>query len=538
MGRNELNEWLNVSPSRSFIRIGKGKSAHLDRGNDESLCGRLMITGGRIDTIDAANMDNICSRCWKIMEREANEAAAQLPNLGDELHEDEATTKVANNSPADSGAGEEGKAMTTFAERMDAAEYVQVGAGKTPHVKGDDGKNTACGKTPKGALSDPDLTKVCKACLAVITAAYPTDEETNTVATDTETAELTDDEKRQKIGELTLAIKALAEAGEDQEGAQALKDEAESLIGTLPVGDRNDLRKVLDVAFKGGSDVPTEAKAKPAAKKTVAKKVAAPKPDLETKDYKTAEGVSELVTMGAEKIREGVTAHQKASTTAHEVAAVILDMRLRIKNKSGVPDLKAQSQAARDAAGDMYKAAGSKLDGTDEEVRDAVASMVKATQYRMSDLLVNWVRALDNSPEEYAKLFGAVKEAHPDMTPAEAVFKFYNLSNKSALEREKERQAAKRLDPETKLAITAGGGEVPEEPEGKGGEAVKTPGEKVAEAAPEKKAETFVEALTKLVSKFDKSYLETIEDEDEKSKLEGQIKDAEDKLKELRKALI
>jgi phage shock protein A len=156
----------------------------------------------------------------------------------------------------------------------------------------------------------------------------------------------------------------------------------------------------------------------------------------------------------------------------------------------------------------------------------------------MSDVLVSYVRALDASPEEYAEHFGKVKEAHPDAKPSDAVFEFYKLSPKSALEREKERQAEKgKLANEARLAIEAGGGEVPEVEED-GGEAIKTPGEKVAEAAPEKKAEVFVESLTKLVGKFDKSYLETIEDEDEKSKLEGQIKEIEDKLKELRKALI
>jgi hypothetical protein len=186
----------------------------------------------------------------------------------------------------------------------------------------------------------------------------------------------------------------------------------------------------------------------------------------------------------------------------------------------------------------MYKAAGSKLDGTDDEVRAAVAAMVKATQYQMSDVLVSYVRALDASPEEYAEHFGKVKEAHPDAKPSDAVFEFYKLSPKSALEREKERQQEKgKLAAEAKLAIEAGGGAVAE-PEGGNGEAIRTTGQQVEDAAPEKKAEVFVAGLAKLINKFDISYLETIEDEDEKSKLEGEIKDLEDKLKELRKALI
>jgi hypothetical protein len=156
----------------------------------------------------------------------------------------------------------------------------------------------------------------------------------------------------------------------------------------------------------------------------------------------------------------------------------------------------------------------------------------------MSDVLVSYVRALDASPEEYAEHFGKVKEAHPDAKPSDAVFEFYKLSPKSALEREKERQQEKgKLAAEAKLAIEAGGGAVAE-PEGGNGEAIRTTGQQVEDAAPEKKAEVFVAGLAKLINKFDISYLETIEDEDEKSKLEGEIKDLEDKLKELRKALI
>lgn len=531
---SDIQRWLDAGTSRRFCMVSKsGTRVHISRGNDESLCGRLMFPDNGAHYCGAQDYPDLypCAACWKIMEREAE----HLPNLGGGLHEAEASATVDTNSPANSGAGEEGKAMTTYAERIENAEYVLVGAGKTPHIKGDEGngKATACGKTVKGPAENPDLSKVCKACTAVIAKAYPLTEETETkgetgdMSTETKGA---DTKTREKIAELTETIRGLAEAGEDAERAARLKDDAETLIKSLPTGERNALRKALDTAFKGGVEGGESAPATAVAKRE-------PKPDLETKDYSTVEGVTELVGMGAERIREGVAAHAKASSTARSVAEVILDMRLRIHNKNGLPDLKASSQAAKDAAGAMYKAAGEKLDGTDEEIRQAVASMVKATQYQMSDVLVGYVRALDNSPEEFAAHFGAVKEAHPDLKPSEAVFTFYKLSPKSELEKAKERQAAKKLSPEERLAITAGGGEVVE-PEETGGEAIRTPGERVAEAAPERKAETFVESLTKLVGKFDASYFETIEDEDEKSKLEAALKDAEDKIKELRKALI
>jgi hypothetical protein len=470
------------------------------------------------DYVSVAEGDTMFARQIAHVERFMRTEGGDLPNLGGELHTNGATTKVGNASP---NSGQQGEAdnMSTF---------VQIGAGKTGHLLAEDMSKTLCGKdATKAKAIEGEPAAVCKACEAVRTK----NEETVTVtetATAEKTAKPTTAEKREIVAKLTEAVRALAEAGEDAEGAEALRKEADTVIASLPAGERNALRANLTGALKGEPAPKAEAESAPKAEVV----------NLETVDYKTAEGLTELVDMGAERIREGVAAHTKASQTARSVAEVILDMRLRLKNKSGLPDLKAQTQAAKLAASDMYKAAGSKLDGTDDEVRAAVAAMVKATQYQMSDVLVSYVRALDASPEEYAEHFGKVKEAHPDAKPSDAVFEFYKLSPKSALEREKERQQEKgKLAAEAKLAIEAGGGAVAE-PEGGNGEAIRTTGQQVEDAAPEKKAEVFVAGLAKLINKFDVSYLETIEDEDEKSKLEGEIKDLEDKLKELRKALI
>lgn len=72
--RNEVSEWLNAGKSRSFVRIGKGKSAHLGTGNDETLCGRLMMDGSAyISASDVADMAGACASCWKIMLKDSGE---------------------------------------------------------------------------------------------------------------------------------------------------------------------------------------------------------------------------------------------------------------------------------------------------------------------------------------------------------------------------------------------------------------------------------------------------------------------------------
>ncbi|MFG2183062.1 hypothetical protein ACGFLS_30685 [Streptomyces abikoensis] len=70
---NDIQRWLDESRSRTFCVIGKGKCAHLSRGNDESLCGKLMLDGSRY--VGAQDVPDYapCRTCWKIMERESAE---------------------------------------------------------------------------------------------------------------------------------------------------------------------------------------------------------------------------------------------------------------------------------------------------------------------------------------------------------------------------------------------------------------------------------------------------------------------------------
>jgi hypothetical protein len=77
--RSELGEWLDAKPSRSFCKVSTKSGAHLSRGNDETLCGRLMFSdkGARYISSGDASELNICASCWKIMQKEMGEIMAK-----------------------------------------------------------------------------------------------------------------------------------------------------------------------------------------------------------------------------------------------------------------------------------------------------------------------------------------------------------------------------------------------------------------------------------------------------------------------------
>jgi hypothetical protein len=255
------------------------------------------------------------------------------------------------------------------------------------------------------------------------------------------TAETTPDATPEQIREdfdaLLERLTAVAISG-DTEGVDTLKGEGEALVGKLPTKDRTKLRAQLRKA----------AEAKPTAPATTEVAV------VETADYTKVAGLSELVTMGADKVREGIKLAQKASTTARDVATVMLDMRLRITNKQGVPDLKCASHEAKRAASDMYKAASEAMEGDDAHRELTLKALQRAVNYQMSDVVVRYVEALDNSPEELPH-FAKVLAANPEMSPTEAVRVFYKISDKSAIDKDREKNELQR---KAAAAIEAGEG--------------------------------------------------------------------------------
>lgn len=352
-----------------------------------------------------------------------------------------------------------------------------VGFGKVAHAIIADTKVTMCGKDGSSSTDQrryrPDGNPACKACAKKV-AAITTDGEK---ATMTPTAAEKHATTREEITANMERVRSLAEA-ENTEGAEALSKETDGLIASLPAKERTKLRADLR-------------KAATAAPQTVI--VPAPQAaevaTLETANYADAEGVSDLVDLGAAKVTESVNLHLKGSQSAKAVAAVILDIRRRLTNKEGYPDLSARSDAAKKAASAMYQAAGAQITGDAYDVEESVKKMRRAVQLQMSDVMAEYLRGLDDSEEEAAH-FAKIMEGQPEGTKvSQAVADHYGLKLKGQIELAREKyQAAKELE------AASGEGAEGEGAEGEGEEAE---GTETAESTPDERVEATVKKIMK-----------------------------------------
>ena len=245
--------------------------------------------------------------------------------------------------------------------------------------------------------------KVCQSCKkAAETAGSQTDApESAKIAPATDTTEVTEmakkdvnsDEGNAVLEQIDANIeraKSLATAG-NVEGLKELSEETETLISSLTGTGSVAIRKEKRNAFSAASKVVEQ---KPA-------EVTVPQ---EVQDPYSIEGVRELVDLGAEKFAEGVRLHIRMKDIAVDVAKVILEQRLRIPGKNGLPDLKATSHAAKQVSRDMYAKAGElfKAGGNadEEEVKDAISKLIKGVQNHMRSVINDYLLTLDENPEE------------------------------------------------------------------------------------------------------------------------------------------
>lgn len=161
--------------------------------------------------------------------------------------------------------------------------------------------------------------------------------------------------------------------------------------------------------------------------------IAAPTSEVEPTDYTAIAGVPELVEETGRAMVKGVRSHREGAEFSRQMARHLLDMRLLIPNHKagGTPDLHARTRDAKDAAAAAYSKAGrlymeESPDEDHEATADAVESMMRSVQSQMSDVLVGFLRSLDEDRELAAKYFPAALEASPELSPTEAVYAFYD----------------------------------------------------------------------------------------------------------------
>jgi hypothetical protein len=238
---------------------------------------------------------------------------------------------------------------------------------------------------------------------------------TTTTAEDATSAEETINKAVEQIKANIERAASLAEA-ENAEGLAELAKENEALVSSLPsrgkFGDESfaKLKARLRAEFRAAAQV----QEKPAAKAVAV--AAKAKEGAPVKAWDQFEGVKELVTLGAEKVAEGVRLHKKTSDLAKEIAAVTFDMWTRIPNKDEIPDLKGTSDQAKKAAGEMYRLAGEGFERTMEN-EDALRKLQRSVQTQRTDVRAKWLRELDEDTTDGADgraLYGTKLADKPD----------------------------------------------------------------------------------------------------------------------------
>jgi hypothetical protein len=419
--------------------------------------------------------------------------------------------------------------------------FAVVRNGKVVHIKRSGNNKTVCGKVTTGNVLRSDATdnNICVACRVVIQKGEERGQELTEVdaagivsnlmeaaskaVTKTEgdtVAKATDTKAEDKHAETVEQINANIERfvslleAENEEGATELADETETMISSLPTRGKTPAGDKTWAQFKQDSRTAIREAKKGAAEKP---KASAEVVVLETtEDYRSVEGMEDLINEGANVISEGVKLHLKASETAYNLGRNLLSVRLSLKVK-GAPDLKAKSQAYRDASGHLKAQAVMQLieSGVDEfDANEAAEKLWKSMNNQTGDVLADYAKELDGPRRtDWDNLFGEVAKAHPALTPSEAVSAYYGIDLVGPREKARLKAAEKSaLAKKAKQALEAGNTDEAEELEGEiaslDGKVEPTPGEKAK--ADVKKIKSGTKALAGVNP-------EELEDEDRKA---------------------
>ncbi|WP_433858225.1 hypothetical protein [Streptomyces kronopolitis] len=195
------------------------------------------------------------------------------------------------------------------------------------------------------------------------------------------------------IDQLKAVTPGLGAHGE----ATALKQEADEKIRQLPTAKRNTLRTQVTKAFKAVTAKP-EPEPAPAADPITPTAVQT-RAEVAAEDPRSFEGVDKLITDGVKAFSEGLDLGLKLSNVGERLAGIILRMRLSIPNPdaANLPDLTSVRKTTKNGAGEIYDTVRKKIADDDVDRIAAHTSMVRASQNKASDVLVEWLDAFDTS---------------------------------------------------------------------------------------------------------------------------------------------
>lgn len=216
----------------------------------------------------------------------------------------------------------------------------------------------------------------------------------------------------------------------DAAEAYTLADQARELITQLPDRGRREYREALAAALATPSEEPSrEGGEEDSDESTPGTAVAVVAP---TEDWQSAEGIQSLANAATQGFTSLVAGALEAGRASDRLTETMIQIRLRIINSDGVPDLRVRSQqtvaahqAIYAAAGAAIKKAAAKGDYSQEEQEAELAKVIKGVQNRASRVISNYVKSLDSDRDEYELRFPRAVAEYPDLAPSEAVWTLY-----------------------------------------------------------------------------------------------------------------
>lgn len=339
----------------------------------------------------------------------------------------------------------------------------RLGKGQTPHFLTDANETACTGKAATPATDFNAEINLCKTCAKLFTAATANNiEENDTVAkntenkTDAETlAEVTKD-----VENMIDVLSTLTKTDADKITSTQAQANAELL--KVSAAKRAPLSMRLKEAVAAAQGRTTTAVVRP-----------------ETTEVEQIANYEEIIANTSDKMADGIRAEVSSQETARVLAEAILDARIRVFDKKGRPDLKGTRDASKKLTGKIKDAAAEKLiesgyknDRADFD--DLMDSLQEKISYQMTAVLPEFIRSLDDSPEQSAELFPAlVGEATEDRPLSAIIFDEYKIDPESKAERTARRRAeakqAKELAERRAAGELTDGSEDEGEGEGNGG---------------------------------------------------------------------
>lgn len=237
--------------------------------------------------------------------------------------------------------------------------------------------------------------------------------------------------QREEIAERTDRVRELTAAGSTGEAAELVKDTEDLIRSTRPIRDHDGYLKLLGDA-------------------------ASPVTDVSTADYHAIEGMDVLIEEGAKRVRSVVDAGIVMGDAAREVASTLLSARIKMRNRAGLPDLISTSKHTKNVASEMFAKAREHLAENDTERQLQHDAVAKTVRNRMQDILVEYLRALDNSPEEMRTLYPQAALQFPTLTPTEAVYALYEREGFQLPRRTRAEVQQEYVQKQRELAVEAG----------------------------------------------------------------------------------